>query len=212
MDKLKELLGDLWTDAIAAKLGAAKVIIDDGTFIPKHRLDEVIGEKKAALELVKKHEEDLKVLKEKAVGNEALTAQITDLQRVNKATKEEYEAKRLADSKSLAVNVALMNAGVGDPAARELLAKSIDLGKLELDEAGKPKGFDAIIAPIKGNKAFAGMFGTKVIAGQEHATGDNPTPTTALEAQLADAIKNRKLPEIVALRRQIAEANATAQS
>jgi hypothetical protein len=211
MDKLKELLGDLYTEAIATKLGSAKVIVDDGTWIPKSRLDEVIGEKKAALELVKKHEDDLKVLKEKAAGNDSLTAQITDLQRVNKATKEEYEAKRLADAKSLAVNVALMNAGVGDPAARDLLAKSIDLAKLELDEQGKPKGFESIIAPIKGNKAFAGMFGTTVVVGQEHVHGDNPIPTTALEAQLAEAMKNRKLPEIVALRRQIAEAKALAQ-
>jgi hypothetical protein len=207
MDKLKELLGDLYEQVIA-KLGTTKILIDDGTLIPKYRLDEVLGEKKAALEQVKKSEEDLKVLKEKASGNDSLTAQITELQRANKAAKEEFELNQLKSKKSTAVLVALMDAGVGDPAARDLLSKGIDINKVELDEAGKPKGFETVLKPIKENKAFAGMFGTSRIIGQEHIAGESPNPISALETKLAEAQKSGKLIEVVSLRQRIAEESA----
>jgi hypothetical protein len=182
MDKLKEILGDLY-EQVAAKLGTTKVLIDDGTYvkkgddwIPKHRFDEVVAEKKALDERAKKADDDLKDLKGKAAGNDALTQQITALQAQNAQTKADAEKAIQLMRKSTSVNEALLNAGVVDPAARTLLAKSLDIEKLELDETGKPKGFDETIKPLKENKSFAGMFGQTVIQGQEHAGGGSPAP------------------------------------
>ena len=63
MKDLKEILGEMY-EPVLAKLGTTKILIDDGTFVPNHRLSEVIADKKLAMEQVKKYEEDLKVLKE----------------------------------------------------------------------------------------------------------------------------------------------------
>jgi len=207
MKTLLELLGQELHDQVTAKLGAIKIILDDGSgsMVPKARLDDVIQEKKEALKLVAKHEADLVALQEKAKGNDVLTAQIQDLQRSTAALKLESEQALLKEKKSTAILVALMDAGVMDPAARELLSKNFDPSKIELDENGKPKGFADLVKPIKENQAFAGMFGKTIIKGHEHQSGDNPTPKSELEAQLAAAQKSGNTAQVVAIRRKIQE-------
>jgi len=168
MDKLKELLGEELYNQFLAKLGTTKVIIDDGNMIPKHRLDEVIAEKKTLAEQVKTYAGDLKTLKEKATGNEALTATITQLQAEKKAAKEEAEALTIKTKKEFSIKEGLMSQGVNDESARDLLAQRFDLSKVELDENGKVKGLDTMIKPFKENKSFASMFGTPRMEGLNH--------------------------------------------
>lgn len=183
--ELKELLGeelavkasaspDAILKEVLVKLGGQKLVSDDGKMVPQYRVKEQSDLIEAQKAQIKKNDEDLKALKDKAAGNDTLTAQITDLQRVNKAAKDEFEASQLKAKKSFALKEALMNSGIGDPEARNLLSLRFDIDKLELDEAGKPKGFDEQLKPIKENKSFAGMFGTTVIVGQEHADGATP--------------------------------------
>jgi len=214
--ELKELLGEdlatrlsASTDAIAkeviTKLTGQKLILDDGKLVPQYRIQELSDQVKNQKELLKKNDDDLKDLKTKVTGNETLTAQIGELQRSQKAQRDEFDANQAKTKKSFALKEALMNAGVGDPEARNLLSLRFDIEKLELDEAGKPKGFDDQLKPIKENKAFAGMFGTTVVIGQQHADGLSPGPLSALEAQLAEAIKQKRTIDIIALKRQIAE-------
>ena len=205
MDKLKELLGDLFTSEIEAKIGDKKFILDDGSFIPKHRLDEVIGQKKTAEEMNTKYEDDLKVLKRKAEGNEGLTAKIDEQQTANKVAKENAEKEALTLRKTYAVSVGLLDAGVSDPDARSLLSKAIDIDAIELDADGKPVGFAEKIAPLKEKKVFQGMFGETKIVGQDHVGGITPTPLSKLESKLIEAQKAGKLVEVIALKRQIVE-------
>lgn len=214
--EIKELLGedlatrigasqDALVKEVVVKLTGQKLIFDDGKLVPQYRVKEQADLIEAQKIQLKKNEDDLKDLKDKAAGNVTLTAQIGDLQRVNKAAKEEFETNQLKAKKSFALKEALMNAGVGDPEARNLLSLKFDIDKLELDEAGAPKGFLDQLKPIKDNKAFAGMFGSTVIVGQVHADGTSPAPLSLLESQLDAAIKAGRTIEVIAIKRQIAE-------
>ena len=185
MEDLKKLLGDALYAQVAEKLGETqvflhkkdqKVLVDDGQLIPKHRLDEVIQQKKEMEKLVKQGEEDLKELRKAAEGNAQLTRQIETLQEQGKQAKADAEKREADTRKAFALKESLMNAGVGDPEARDLLALKFDASKVELDDKGRVKGFDEMLKPIKENKALAGMFGKEIFEGPRHAEGDPPSP------------------------------------
>jgi len=212
--ELKEQLGEELFNQVTAKLNgkqlfiheaSQKVIIDDGTLIPKYRLDEVIEKNKNLSAQIEQSDKDLKELKKAAVGNTDLTSQIDVLQKNSKEQKDQFEKKELEIKKSFAVKESLLNAGVGNSDARELLSHKFDIAKIEIGEDGKIKGFDEMLKPIKENKVFSGMFGETKMAGQEHQTGTNPAHKTELEIKLDAAIKNGRTAEVVAIKRQIAE-------
>jgi predicted transcriptional regulator len=174
MEQLKELLGEELYSQLVAKLGDKKLVVDDGKLIPKYRLDEVSEKNKSLSEQLQKYEGDLKTLKQTASGNEELTKQISDLQKKMKEQQEEAEAKMIREKKSFALKDALRSAGVQDDDALDVLSKKFDVDKIELDETGKPKGFDDAIKPLKEKPAFSAMFGKKQISGQEHQHGLDP--------------------------------------
>lgn len=178
---LKELLGDLYTEAIAAKVGDKKLVVDDGTRIPKHRLDEVIAERDTFKAQAAKAETDLKDLKKAAAGNEELTTKITELQASNKTIKEDADKALLNGRKALAVKEALMNEGVGDVDARDLLAGKFDINAIELDASGKVKGFADLVKPVKENKTLGTLFTKKTIGGPGH--NESQLPDTPLSSK-----------------------------
>lgn len=144
-----------------------KYVLDDGKMIPKHRLDEVLGEKTALTAQVTQLENDIKEIKKSAKGNDELTAKITELQTANNSLKTENEKAQSKLKKTLAVKEALMNAGVVDSDARDLLVPKFDVDSLELDESGKVKNFDEKLKPIKENKTLSTLFGEVKIEGKK---------------------------------------------
>lgn len=198
MNKLKELLGEELYNAFVAKVGDTKVIIDDGTFIPKHRLDEVITEKKTLSEQIKSYETDLSGLKEKAKGNEELTATIAKLQTEKEQAKAEADKQMVLTRKGFALKEALLNAGVVSDKARNLLSKEFDIEKLELEENGTVKGFDALLKPIKEDKTFSSMFGVAKITGQTHTQGHNESDFFTRDEILAMSQDQMKDPATLA--------------
>lgn len=198
MNKLKELLGEELYNAFVAKVGDTKVIIDDGTFIPKHRLDEVIAEKKTLSEQIKSYETDLSGLKEKAKGNEELTATIAKLQTEKEQAKAEADKQMVLTRKGFALKEALLNAGVVSDKARNLLSKEFDIEKLELEENGTVKGFDALLKPIKEDKTFSSMFGVAKITGQTHTQGHNESDFFTRDEILAMSQDQMKDPATLA--------------
>lgn len=185
MKTLKEDLGDLLTPELEAIL-----VKREQEFIPKFKVTEMVDSKTAELkasnenlgtqiktleETITARDKDLKDLKKAAEGNAELTNQITELQNKSKEQKEAWEKEKqsLIETeatlkKALALKEHLLNSGVGDPAARDLLSKNFDLSKVEVDADGKIKGFEDLIKPIKESAAFKSMFGEEVIAGQRH--------------------------------------------
>lgn len=181
--ELKELLGEeLATKAssstdetlklVVAKLTTTKLMLGDPTtLIPKSEFNEKIELVKSLKAQIAKHEEDLKTLKTEAETVPTLKGKITEIQEANKAERQKFEADQLKMKKETALLVALMDNGVGDPQARQTLAKTFDVEKLELDESGKPKGIETLLKPMKENPSFKSMFGTPRMVGQEHNRG-----------------------------------------
>lgn len=206
MKTLLELLGQEMYDQVMTKLGDVqvflhkkdeKVIVDDGKLIPQYRLQEVTDQKKLIQDQLDKAEKDLKDLKKLATGNEELTQKITALQDENKTIKEETVKAELQLKKSLAVKEGLMNAGVVDAEARELLLHKFDLATIELDEKGTVKEFDSKLKPIKENKTFLKLFGETKVVGKDFKEGDNPegllTPDQVKAMSQADVTKSYDL-------------------
>jgi hypothetical protein len=188
MRPLKEILGDTIYSSIASKLGDMqafvfgkdeKVLVDDGNLIPKYRLDEQSTKIKDLSTQIENYETELKDLKKSATGNKELTEKIEALQAEQKTLKEESAKKEVEFKKQFAIKEHLLNSGVNDPDAREMLATKIEkviggLDKVEIDDKGQIKGFAETLKPIKENPAFLGMFGEIRHAGQEHGNGGNP--------------------------------------
>lgn len=214
---LKELLGeelagkaaaatDDLTKQIIARLTTEKLMRGDPKdYVPKADFNEKNELVKSLKEQAAKHAEDLKSLEAKASGNATLQAEIATMRTANEQQKKEADAAILKAKKESALQVALLDNGVLDPQARTVLSKNFDIDTLELDETGKPKGFDTLLKPIKDNPAFKGMFGTARMVGQSHETGDAVRPDE-IQTRLEAAQKAGNLREVVALRRQLSEA------
>ncbi len=193
MGSLKELLADLYTPEIEAKIGQNQIYIwskdkADTEPIPKFRVNEMLETSKNKVTDLEKQvasleeslggrDKQLKDLKKAAEGNTDLQKTIEDLQKTNKEQRDSFDlerqnlkAKEVAMNKTFAIKEGLLNAGVVDPEARDLLSKKFDINKIEIED-GKVKGFEDMLKPIKENKAFAGFFGEEVIAGQQHHQG-----------------------------------------
>jgi hypothetical protein len=166
--ELKELLGDLFTPEIEAKVTASgmKILVDSKNFVPLSKLDEA-NEK---VKLINERDNQLKELKKSAAGNTDLQAEIQALQETNKQAKADFDKKEIQLKKDFAIKEALLNAGVDDIEARNLLSPKFQT--LELDSEGKLKGFDEALKPVKENKAFSAMFGKIVLEGNEHNQGN----------------------------------------
>lgn len=193
---------------VISKLTTTKLMVGDSkTLIPIHEFNEKNDALKVSKELNKKYETDLEDLKQKAAGSVTLQQQITELQNANKTAKAEFDLNQSKLKKSFAVKTALLNAGVNDEEARNLLSLKFDIDKIELDDKGEVKGIVDILKPMKENPSFKGMFGTVRMQGQEHQVGLSPDQTLigALETKLADAQKRGKMVEVVTLRQQIFE-------
>jgi hypothetical protein len=179
---LKEMLGEELLTKLTAvqdesvksaisKLAEKKVIVDDGKLIPKAVFDEEREKGKALKGQIDQFKADFESLKAKNAGNEGLSQQITELQKAQKEAQAKFDADRLSDKKAFAVKEALLNEGVADERARNLLAREFDLAKVDLDDNGKVKGFSEAIKPIKESNAFKSLFTTVGMKGTEHNKG-----------------------------------------
>ena len=128
---LKELLGDLYTEEIAKKLeGKELAVINDGSYLPRKKLDEVNAEVRELKKQLSERDGQLKDLGERAAGNEALQKQIADLQEANKKTVDEHEAKLAKIRLDFAVEKALTGAKAKN--IKAVLA-NLDMEKVKLD-------------------------------------------------------------------------------
>lgn len=95
MPDLKELLGEELYEQVKPKLNDNHVLIDkkEGSWLPKDKFDSKNQEVKDLKDQIKERDTQLEGLKEKAKGNEALTAQIDELKQQNETTKNEYQQK-----------------------------------------------------------------------------------------------------------------------
>ena len=148
---IKELLTNLKI-AETDHAEAEKAVKDflDGAYVPKTRFNEVNEKSKLFEKQVSERDSQLKDLKKNVGDNEALKAQIEQLQKTNKEQKDASE-KAMHD---LRMNTAIKLA-IGDKAQdSEIVAGLIDKDKIILSEDGKVTGLNEQLANLQKDKAF----------------------------------------------------------
>ncbi len=130
---------------------ATAVVNKYGTMIPKERFDEVNSAKKTLETQIKERDDQLKVLSDKAKGNEELTKQIQELQEANKQTKTQYEQQLKDIQTSTAIKLAL----AGKVHDADLVAGLINKELIELGEDGNiSKGLEEQVKSLQESKSF----------------------------------------------------------
>lgn len=202
---LKEMLGEELYLQVSDKLGDKKILIDDGTFIPKSRFDEVNNQKKEYKEQVdtlKKSfddaHKDLEKFKKAAEGNETLQKQLSEYQEkvdnANKTFEETLKAKELEwqqrevnNRKAYAVREKLLMEHA-DTKYIDILMKEVDLESIT-EKDGSIIGLDDVVGGLKTN--FDKLFGKPQIKGIDPVKGIDPNKAKSESlAQLAEKAKS----------------------
>ncbi|NLW89997.1 MAG: scaffolding protein [Syntrophomonadaceae bacterium] len=177
MSLLKELLGDLYTEEIAKKIGDKELaVINDGSYVPRQKLNEKEQEAKDLRKQLDDRDKQLDDLKTKAAGNEDLQKQIQTLKDENQNTKQEFEGKMAEQRLNSAIELAIHQAGAKNVKAVRALLNSDNI-KVDGD---KLFGFDDQIKGLRESDAY--LFGegapTTVGGGTNPAGGGGGKPST----------------------------------
>lgn len=206
---LKELLGDLYTEDIAKKLGEVD-IFEKGKAMPMDKYNSKIkevSEQKNELKVqvdnlnktLKENNANLEKFKVAATGNEDLQKQLQEYQdKVNNAQKEfdstlktketEWQTKEVNNRKAYAMREKLLMEHA-DPKYIDMLMNQVDLSKITENE-GKFIGVDDIVTGVK--TSFDKLFGKTQTVGTTPGTGSNIDPSgitkESLKTMTADQI------------------------
>ena len=215
---LQEILGEELYPKVVEKIGTAnaiaiypsteKYIVDDGSMVPRGRLNEETTARKNAESQLILRDSQLAELKTKVKDNKEFTEQITVLQTTNAEEKKKYENNILDLRKTIALKEALSDAGVQSSESRDLLVHKFDLKTINLSADGKVIGATDLITPIKENPAFKPLFGEIVIEGHEHNTSDKVKTNSEikkLESELAAATEKNDTLQQIRIKRKLQE-------
>jgi hypothetical protein len=187
--ELKELVGEEQFKLIEGKLNGHTVIVAakdekyvklDDNWIPKGRFNELVEQKNTYKETADTLKQQIEALKANAPDNEALTAQLNQLQQ--DLTNRDLKVTEI--SKKYALKDSLRETGSRYP---DLLMSKFDLSKLEITEEGKIKEFDKLIEPIK--KSYPDLFGKAKVAGTDGGGADDPPVNQLTPQQKKDALE-----------------------
>ena len=183
----KEIFGEELGTQVETVITEKKLnlIIDDKekpNFIPKQRLDEVIGSKNELKTQVGALSVELEALKKSAKGNEELTLAIEQLQSKNTDWESKYN-KTLIEN---AVKMEALHHKALDPTD---LSKFIDFDNVTLDDGGSVKGLTEQIAALKEAKAYL-FDGEKVTNNNSPSNPTNVVVVKNIDEQYQEAVKS----------------------
>lgn len=162
---LKQLLGDLYTEEIAAKIGDKELaVVNDGSWLPRAKLNEKEQEIRELRRQLEARDTQLKDLEGKAAGNEELKKALNEAQEANKKAAEEWEARAAQMRRNFALEKALMEAKARN--AKAVMAL-LDMEKITLD-GDKLLGLNEQLEALKESDAY--LFGEPAKVGD----GTNP--------------------------------------
>lgn len=177
MEWLKKLLGDELFATVATKLGDTKLLLDDGSYVPKAQLDEAtaqLGGYKTQVEASDSKLKDLQEQLKKMPDSEALQKQVAELQ----------EGKTAAETKandillSSAIKLEAVKSKAHNP---DDVLVFIDRSKLKLN-GDKVEGIDDVMKGIKESKAYLFMPEGQTGGGANPKGGGGTGPTDAEKA------------------------------
>lgn len=196
---LKEVLGDEQYEAIVKKLDGKQLMVNDGNFIPKSRLDEEIAKKKKLEEqltesqaeqqkkidsLKSEYEKQIKDMTAKLKNFEGSEKQKADLENMinesnqkleeltkkNEAEKLEYEEKLKRQKFDAMIEVALLQANARKTKAVRAL---LDENKISLD-GDNLLGLNDQLTALKESDPY--LFGETKLKGADVKDAGVPTP------------------------------------
>jgi hypothetical protein len=194
--ELKEVLGEELFCQVSGRLGDRKLIVNDGSYIPKTKFDEVIGSKNDLKTQVSELTGQIETLKKSAKGNDEFTKIIEELQEKNNGWEIKYKNSLIEN----AVKLKATGEQAKDP---NDLIKFIDMSKIELDDEGTITGLDDVFKALKGSKPY--LFGENIPAGSgaNPSGGGRKTELQQTEEELQEALKQGNTALVVSLRNKI---------
>lgn len=145
---LQEVLGDELFTQVNSRLGEVKIgIVNDGSYIPKGKFDDLLEEIKGYKGEIKTRDSQLDDLKKSLQGNDDLINKITDLEKEN----EEWSGKLAAAKKEFQIKMLATSFNAHD--VNDIL-KLVDLETLTLDDNGEVKGLEETLNKIKEDKPY----------------------------------------------------------
>jgi small-conductance mechanosensitive channel len=152
---LRKLLGELYTEEIANKVGDTKLAItNDGSWIPRTKFNEINQRNKDLEKQLQDRDKQLQDLEGKVTGNEELKRALQEAQEANKVAAEEWQAKTAKMQLDFAVERALAAAKAKNPKAVKAL---LDMAKVKLD-GEQLLGLDDQLKELQKSDAY--LFGS----------------------------------------------------
>lgn len=175
---LKELLGEELYEQVQAKLDDdTKLIINDGSYIPREKLNEHNDKIDALENELKERDQQIDQLKNDTQASEELQQKIEELQEKNQQTREELETQLQTQRLEAEIEKTLLTNKARNPKAVKAL---LDLDSVELTDDGV-EGLDDQLKNLQENESY--LFETQNSqGGADGFTGSDDLPIT--EAQL----------------------------
>lgn len=130
MENLKDLLGEDLFNQVKEKLGDKKLIINNGDYIPRTRLNEEIDKAKVLQEQLTSMQEQVGKLDELAKNNEELKKSLEDIKSNSEQLKQEYEQKILSMKRESMIEKNLSKFEAKNP---KIIKNLLDLDAIKID-------------------------------------------------------------------------------
>ena len=148
---LKDLLGEELFQKVEEKLDEdTKLIINDGSYIPKEKFDEKNEKVSILEEQIKSRDEQIEQLKNDTNATEELQGKIEELQKQNEQTKEELSSKLQKQKLESEIDKALLSNKARNTKAVKAL---LDMDKVELTDDGV-KGLNEQLESMREEESY----------------------------------------------------------
>lgn len=192
MDWLKEIIGDELYQKVLEKLGEKKLIINDGSYLPREKFNELNDQVKELKRQLGERDTQLEDIKKKAKDNEELTVQIEKLQNDNKKITEESEAKIKQQKFDFLLELKLRDEKVKNVKAVKAL---IATEKLILNDDETFTGLEDQIKKLKETESY--LFGEDTLTGIKDPKDTKGTKFNGVNPWNKDTLNLTKQGEIL---------------
>ena len=200
LEFLKTIATDEQMVKIMEKLGDKTLNINDGSFIPRDRLNAKTEENKELTDRLAERDKQLKEIGVKVTDNDELSKRILELQGVNETQKTEYEGKI---SKQALENAFDKKMAALTPKNAKAAKALFDMAKISLDGENLI-GFDEQAKPILEANAF--LFGEDVVVGNAPPNASSPANLLNAEGKLRasyqEATKNHNTLDAIRIKQE----------
>lgn len=172
---LEELLGAELAAQVQEKLGDKKLgVVNDGTWLPKSKFDEVNEEVKSYKAQLAERDDQLTKLAKENKGSEDLIAQINQLKEQNQLATEQFQKELQDRDFNYALEKSLSSSKVRNTKAAKAL---LDLEKVALKD-GQLEGIEEQLNALKETDSYL-FLSEETVVKPPHITGGSTTPPPA---------------------------------